>query len=841
MLLFVVCSGVAQPSQESRPLLKVLKEVEQVFDVKFSYNRRDLKSITVDSFVLPTTLASALEQLSAKENLVFTRIKERYIAIQVKEEQPITVCGILIETETSIPIEDAEIVSNSDWVNSDGGGNFTLTTTKLNMPLSIFVNGFLVRKMLPSELQNTGQCPFIYISQTYTFLPEVVLKNYITKGISKDISGATTIDNDNFEILPNLIEPDVLQIAQVLPGITSADETAANLNVRGGTADELLILWDDVRMYQTGHFFGLISAFNPNLTQKVRLFKNGTDSRYGEGVSGVLAMESSQSIPEEFKGGVGVNLTSANGYAEIPVSENFLITLSGRTAINTGIGNPVYNEFFNKVFQNTVITNFQTNAIEGRRSTDEEFNFFDISTKVLWKLSPKDQLSYQFLIIDNRLKFSERFIAVETGSLTESELKQQSYTNKASYLRNWSRNLSSEIALSSTNYQRNAFSNARDLNLLDSNQNEVIENALKIDLQYKTDNIGLWAAGFQYTDTQITDARQVFFNTEVRTEVNSLYSNAAFVSNSLSLFNGTTKVTSGARLTHYPKLSESFVEPRLHVDQKISAKVRAFLSGELKHQSVYQRINIRNTLLGVETSDWLLANSEDSPFLQSKQLGLGASFKESNWTFSSNLYIKEVSGIKTSNLGFQNQLHGTDFEGEYTIKGLEFSVNRQAEHWNFWLSYSFQDNNFTFSDFQPQSFRNNLESEHSATLAASYSLKNFQFSLGNTIKSGLPYTTPVAGNEISTGEDGNTVNFNTPNNAQLPVYFRSDFSASYEWEVDESLAAKVHIAFLNLLNRKNILDQTYRLEDNESGFPALVQINQLSLGFTPNISFQLLF
>ena len=119
-------------------------------------------------------------------------------------------------------------------------------------------------------------------------LEEVVITNYLTKGISKTNNGAIQVNTKAFDNLPGLIEPDVLQIIQNLPGVISVDERISNINVRGGTNDQNLIIYEGIRMYQTGHFFGLISAFNPYLSKGVRVSKNGTSELYGDGVSSTI-------------------------------------------------------------------------------------------------------------------------------------------------------------------------------------------------------------------------------------------------------------------------------------------------------------------------------------------------------------------------------------------------------------------------------------------------------------------------------------------------------------------------------------------------------------------------
>jgi hypothetical protein len=842
LLLFITLPVASQTTTEKFPLIKTLKQVEKSFDVKFSYIRRDLKNIEVPKPKESLNFKETLSALANFGNLQFTQINERYIAIQVKQALNISVCGILIDSESSFPITNAEIVTAKTTLLTDSGGNFNIATVAENESIRIFINGFLARTINAQELALQNKCPFVYVSQTYNYLPEVVLTDFITKGISRNAQGATTISNKNFDILPSLIEPDVLQIAQALPGIESADETAANLNVRGGTADEFLILWDDMRMYQTGHFFGLISAFNPNLTKNVTIYKNGTIPRYGEGVSGVIALQSNNTIPQSFQGGLGVNLTSANGYAEIPIAETFSLSISGRTSINTGIGNPVYNEFFSKVFQNTVITNLQNNTTQGVRSTDEAFNFFDVSVKALWKITPRDEVNYHFLAIDNTLQFTERFISSGNSSVLESELEQQNTTNGLSWQRNWGGTIpiTSKILIYQSNYSRSEFTNDVDLDLLASNQNKVTEKGLKADVSYNINDKVTVTAGYQYTDTEIVDAETSSASQIIQTAQNSLFSNAFFAGSNLILFNGNTAISSGLRFTQYPNIATSFTEPRLHIDQKLNTKWHATLSGELKHQAIYQTLNIQDNLLGVETRDWLLADSENNNILQSKQLGVGVNYSQNYWIVATEFFLKNVEDINTANLGFRNQLQDTNFNGEYNVKGVEVSLNKKIKNANAWLSYTYQDNNYRFTQLQPEIFRNNLNSNHSLTIAGSYNYKNFSFSLGNTFKTGLPYTSPVGNNSILIVNGNATINFNTPNNETLTSYFRSDFSTSYDVKLDETFSGKVNIAVLNIFDRNNLLNRYYILENLE-GVPTIRRVDGYSLGLTPNISLQLLF
>ncbi|HBY69254.1 MAG TPA: TonB-dependent receptor, partial [Flavobacteriaceae bacterium] len=146
------------------------------------------------------------------------------------------------------------------------------------------------------------------------------------------------------------------------------------------------MLWDDIKMYQSGHFFGLISAFNPDLTKQVSIYKNGTPPRFGESVSGVIDMRSKNTVTEDFSGGVGLNLINGSAFADIPLSDRASIQISGRHSLSF-LETPVYNTYSERIFQDTEITNIENLENETEINADEDFNFYDFSTKLLWDIS----------------------------------------------------------------------------------------------------------------------------------------------------------------------------------------------------------------------------------------------------------------------------------------------------------------------------------------------------------------------------------------------------------------------------------------------------------------------
>jgi len=843
-LFFFLCfltSTTAQNTINDIPVINILKKVERQFDLSFSYNKKDLKNIRCEAPEYNVSIEQILAQISGTCEVQFYRIDERYIAVRPGNHALISICGTLIETASGAPLSNASILAENVQTTTDSGGVFRISAISETTNISIYHQGFKVKELVAGELNKTNECPLVFIDQRFNYLPTILLNSYLTKGISKNAEGSVSISNPNFEILPSLIDPDVLKIAQILPGIESFNETASDINVRGGKNDEVLLLWDDIRMYQSGHFFGLISAFNPNLTQNVNVYKNGTHPRFGESVSGVISMKSDSEIPEHVTGAASIDFISTQFYAKIPAAENFAFHISGRTSINTGLGNPVYNQFFERVFQNTVVTDFSNNTTEGLRSTDEAFNFYDINAKAIWQLSPKDKFQYNFLTIFNKLQFTERLTDETSSSKNVSELKQQSLVNGVSWERDWSTRLSSKIAYNHVNYGNDGANQNVDTGQLQIQKNEVKESEIALELFYTFSNDLSLNAGFQHTETDIKNEFSPFSVIELFTTENTLKSNAYYVNSKWKFFEKNTVVSAGLRLTDYPDLDKQFFEPRINFLQKINTAISLTASAEMKHQSIVQTIDIQNNLLGIENQRWIILGEETAPILESWQIAMGGNFKKNNWAFGLEGFYKKVEGVNTANQGFRNQLSNTESLGSYDVSGMEVSISKKTDRLNAWLSYTYLNNEYTFNDLDPSNFRSNYDITHTLSLAASYKWKSLILSLGTNYHSGIPYTTPVAGNEVTIENDQARINYNSVNNETLKDFFRTDFSAGYTHRLDQTFTGKINIGVINIFNRRNALDTYYVLDRELNGEANLNRVQQFSLGFTPNVSLKLLF
>lgn len=663
-------------------------------------------------------------------------------------------------------------------------------------------------------------------------LEEVVITNFLTKGISKKSDGKININNEDFGILPGLIEPDILQSIQALPGILSVDERVSNINVRGGTHDQNLILWDGIKMYQSGHFFGLVSAFNPYLTKEVNISKNGTSVKFGDGVSSVIDMQQSNSLDQEFKAGAGFNLIHVDGFAKVPLNEQAEIQVSARRSLTDFIFTPTYDQYLQRVFQDTDFSNAQQGNSEVI-SNNERFYFYDIATKFLYDITDQDQFRFNFLAINNNLTYDQKSNDDLATPLT-NELEQNNFATGVEYLKYWNSKLTTTAQFYYTNYDLKAtnFDIVNDQRL--NQDNRVNDLGIKINATNHIDDNLKLHGGYQFSEVIISNAEETdnpntesFIKEVVRTH--SIYGEAEFTS-----ANKNTYARIGIRTNYIEKFSEFFTEPRLSVSHKLNNDFRLEFLAELKSQTTSQIIDLQNDFLGIEKRRWVLSNNEDIPIIKSVQAAAGIHYNKNKLLISIEAFIKDVDGITSQSQGFQNQFQFVNTIGKYQVKGIDFLINKQFNSFSTWLSYSYSKNDYIFEDFNNgNAFPNNIDVRHAATFAGTYDLNNLKLAIGINWHSGRPQTLPLAIQNNSNTQ----IEYDIPNSSNINDYFRTDISATYQLKFTNKLDASIGASIWNLFDRKNSIN-TYYSETTDGD---IIAIENLSLGITPNISFRLRF
>lgn len=658
-------------------------------------------------------------------------------------------------------------------------------------------------------------------------LDEVVLTNVIAQGVSKIKDGSFKINFDEIGIIPGLIENDALQTIQALPGVESVNEKVSNINIRGGTNDQNLILWDGIRVYQSGHFFGLISAINPHQNHTATLYKNGTPSAYGNSVSSVIELHSNKNLNDDFTAEIGTTFLSADAFIDTPLDKQSSIQIAGRTSINGTFITPTYLQYYDRAFQDTEITN-----IENTINTEEDFKFSDVSFRWLYQLSDKDLLRLNYFSISNELGFTAEDFNQETVETKKSTLSQNSLGMGVYYRRNWSQKFTSHLQLYHSNYNLISTNRILDTNTYQEQENNLYENALKINTGWSLNDRFQLKSGYEFISTKIKNAEALKELTQEDVVENTLNVNNLFSSLRYQSLSKQTLINAGARLNYFNEFNLLLAEPRLSFNQQFLRNFSVEVLGELKSQYLSQVINFQNDFLGIENRKWQLANQQNFPIIQSRQASLGLNYQKNNWLASVESYVKKVEGISSQSQGFQNQFEYAQIIGDYRILGVDILINKRFQNFDARLSYSLTDNDYLFDDLSSDKIPNNFEIVNSFTFATSYNYKNFKVSGGLIWRSGKPFT-PISANGLA----NNQFDYEPINSSNLKDYMRVDISVSQEFKIQKKLLAYAGLSIRNLLDRDNIINAYYRQDENNE----IYLVQQKALGLTPNFVFRIKF
>ncbi|MBC6998079.1 carboxypeptidase-like regulatory domain-containing protein [Cytophaga sp. FL35] len=825
-LSFLLSPIISAQEGEQRLLLRnFLLELENKHNVKFSYADEQLDQISIG--IPPTQeLSSVLKFIEEETQLLIEKLSERYYAIAFNDR--LQICATVLDNFERNTVMGAtiEVLGGSKNLITDENGFFSITDVPKDAALRISYLGYRNLIVKASELTGKQPCKTLLLAQFYQQLEEVTVYEFLTKGLVKQEDGSIRMNSEEFGVLPGLLEPDVLQTVQALPGIESVDETVSDINIRGGSNDQNLILWDGIKMYQSGHFFGLISAFNPYLTDKVSLIKNGTSSTYGDGVSGIVDIQTNNSLSEDFYGGAGFNLIGADTYGHLPLTKKLGFQFSARRSLTDVVNTPTYEKFFTRVFD------------ENEVSQDGNFYFYDVTGKLLYDLTQDQKLRFSFINIHNTLDYSET--EMESGDTTQSSLDQSNYSVGLHLESGWTDQFSSHLNAYFTNYElgaRNTTSNG--LQVL-FQKNEVQELSAKLHTKFQTSEFFQWHNGYQFTETAIgnqTDVSQPPFASNERNVVrtHALFTEVVWEPENEKMF-----LRGGLRfnlLENPNSFKESIIEPRLSFNYDLGKDFNLQVLGEFKSQATNQILDLEQNFLGIEKRRWIVSDGETLPVTKSKQASVGLNYDTKNLYMGLEGFYKLVDGISTATQGFQNQNQFNGEIGEYEVKGVEFLVNAKTDIFSLWASYTYNLNNYTFGTYIPPTFPNNLDIRHTASLAGTYTVNQLKLGIGLNYRSGRPFTQPDPENPVDTTFFPTRINYNVPNSSRLREYLRADASAIYNFQLTKGVKASAGVSVLNFTSRKNILNTYYQLNTEDE----IEAVTTTSLGITPNASFRVRF
>ncbi len=218
-------------------------------------------------------------------------------------------------------------------------------------------------------------------------LEEVVLTEDVEKiNIRKPQMSVNNLSIQTIKSIPVVLgEADVIKSLVLLPGVTNAGEGSSGFNVRGGAADQNLILLDEATIFNSSHLFGFFSVFNPDAIKDVKLFKGAIPSRYGGRVSSVLEIFQKEGNSNKFSMNGGIGAVASRLLAEGPIVKNEAAFLVG--------GRASYAHLFLPLFD-----------------IQNEAYFYDLNTKLNYRINDKNSLFLSGYFGRDVFSLSENFV-----------------------------------------------------------------------------------------------------------------------------------------------------------------------------------------------------------------------------------------------------------------------------------------------------------------------------------------------------------------------------------------------------------------------------------------------
>ncbi|MDH7447717.1 TonB-dependent receptor plug domain-containing protein [Aquimarina sp. 2201CG14-23] len=852
-------------TSEKHPLTTILEEFKNQHELSFSYDVNAIKDISLTIKKEVISIVTLQEIIEGQTSFLLQQVNPSDY-ILVTNTKVIDICGVVIDATSTYELGKATITSANKTIElTDNQGVFKLQMHPYDS-ISITYLGYRDLTIKISEFSATS-CDTIRLQPEIQNLSEVLVKEYLTGGIQKNQDAAISVSSKKLRILPGLVEPDVLQSLQLLPGINSPTEDPAGLYIRGGTPGQNLVLWDGIKMYQNGHFFNQISSFNPFITNKVTVYRGGTSVRYGDRISGVIVIESDDDLTEKLQVGSGLNFTHADAYIKLPLSKKLGIMVAGRRSTTDAYQNIAYNNLVRKVFQNTRanIPDANEEQTAEERSREDDFSFSDSNFKILWKPNDNNILKFSSIFAENRLD-NNKTIAIRNSGNTSSVkdvLKIRNLGLSLNWDKKYNNNIHQNINFYFSSYdQRYNLIDEREIMDNTTLDSEIITNTVKdIGGEYalhlpitKKHSIDI---GYQFTYNQTGFESKNFFSDgfssfEDEFSINGNGTNHTLYSE-YKYKTSKTYINIGLRGSQLSNVNSFFIEPRVFSSYELWDNFTLNTSAELKNQQLNNYLTNNSPFgevqaLPVSDNIWILSNNsfegegiEGTPIrvLKSMQFTLGALYTYNGWNFDMEGYYKKITDISSLSdfildLALPDEDDTVIFYGEEERIGIDFLVKKRINNYRFWASYSLSKTISSFPLIQDSYYRGNFDQRHVFNLSQTLKVNHFEFALGWNYATGRPFTRLFRDDDDL---DGTITDPRGINSSRFKDYHRLDTSVVYRFKLDKEKDwnAMIGISIRNLYNRKNVIGQNYQ-ENVDGDFNFFVEsLDNQSLRFTPDL------
>ena len=622
-------------------------------------------------------------------------------------------------------------------------------------------------------------------------------------------------------------EADIIKSLILLPGVTSAGEGASGFNVRGGAADQNLILLDEAIVFNSSHLFGFFSVFNPDVIKDIRLYKGGIPAKYGGRLSSVLDIYQKEGNSKEFKVTGGIGLISSRLLVEGPIKEEKVSFLIG--------GRSSYAHLFLPLFDN-----------------DNTAYFYDLNTKINYRINDRNSLFFSgyfgkdvFGISENfvntygnqvanlrwnhlfsdklfsnlSLIYSDYFYGLTldfVGFEWDSGITNYNVKYDFNYFMNDKMKLSFGINNIYTKFNPgNIFPNRDDSGivaekLIDKYANEF---AIYVDAEHKINNKLRFQYGIRYSNfTRLgQDELNIYQNNQpvVYNNQFKVYESATPIG--IENFNRSNVIASFNNFE--PRVSMSYI-----LDDNTSIKASYNRMAQYLHL-------LSNTASPTPLDVWAPSGKYIKPqLLDQYAVGYFKSLKDGDYSLETEVFYKDIQNridyINGANLVANNEIETVILNGQARAYGLEILLKKNEGNLKGWLAY-------TLSRSEQQTLGRNanepginqgewyntpFDKTHDISINASYELnEKWKFNTNFVFQTGQPTNYPVGQYEIQ-GLNVPIFDDNRRNADRLPAYHRLDISATLTPRKNKNRKWQAEWVFgiYNLYGRQNAASINFR-------------------------------
>ncbi|MDW3648085.1 MAG: TonB-dependent receptor [Bacteroidia bacterium] len=828
---FLCClsSMYAQSNGERISLTEGLKKLEKQFGVSLYYDAEFLPKREVNMPDAAETIESSLDAVLKNTGLSFINYRDyafiiapvdqidrkynrQYFAerdsikesiARFKEEVEAFSVGTAGATETggSYTIEgfitddasDEFLVGASISVEGTGKGAISNEIGKFKLSLTSGDYVLLMKSMgyVDSRIKLTvlgsGNLD-LNLSKEAIQLDEIVISSEAqNSNVSSTDVGREVLSVKEMKRLPAFMgEADVIKTLLLLPGVSSVGEGAGGLNVRGGNVDQNLVMQDGMYLFNTSHVLGLFSLFNPDVVNKVDLYKGSMPARYGGRLSSILDVELKEGNYQKFTGKGGLGLVSSRLTLETPIQK-------GKSSIIVG--------------SRFSISDYLFDVIEIAEIQESSAFFYDTNAKFTQRFGDKGKLSLSGYYSQDRFKFDQEFdfrwktrgVNANFNYLFSNTFSFNLEAVYSLYESSWTEENSNRAFLleNGINYLKVrpeinlSIGDLHNLNAgIEFNNYEVDPGAISpLNASSTTiakdvpDEQGRDIALYLNDEFALTDQlslnlglRYVYYQSLGPGEV-SLY--AEGVARLPEAEIGTVNYGDGELITSYSGL-EPRASLRFSFDETASIK--------MSYNRTQQFINQLSNTTAVSPVDiWQLSNTYIEPLRANNySFGFFKNFISNTWESSLEVFFRDIDNLieyrDLANLLVNDQLETEILSGIGRSYGAEFSLRKNKGRLTGWLGYTYsRTERKTEGEFIEESINNNewflsnYDRPHDISFVLTFQAnKKNHFGLNFVYSSGRPITAPAA--SFSVGNALNVPIYSERNSIRIPAYHRLDFS-----------------------------------------------------------------